>query len=155
MKTSLIALSLLTLAAPLPAASAKDAPKAATSTERVKEELLSLSRQKWLWMADKNVDQLDRLFHPQAMFVHMGGSMTKAQELNVIRTGGIHYKQADVQEASVQVMGNTAVLLNKLRLTAVVGGNEVVNPFVATEVYVKQGREWKLASLSFTRLLGN
>ena len=36
---------------------------------------------------------------------------------------------------------------------AVVGGNEVVNPFVVTEVYVPQGGAWRLASLSFTRLL--
>ena len=39
-------------------------------------------------------------------------------------------------------------------IVAVVGGNEVINPFVVTEVYVQQGEEWKLASMSFTRLLG-
>jgi len=31
--------------------------------------------------------------------------------------------------------------------------NEVTNPFVVTEVYVQQSGTWKLASLSFTRLL--
>lgn len=36
---------------------------------------------------------------------------------------------------------------------AVVGGNEVTHPFVVTEVYVQQDDAWKLASLSFTRLL--
>ena len=41
----------------------------------------------------------------------------------------------------------------RIRLTAVVGGNEVVNPFVVTEVYVPQDGRWKLGSLSFTRLL--
>ena len=40
------------------------------------------------------------------------------------------------------------------KTVAVVGGNEVVNPFVVTEVYVRQGDGWKLGSLSFTRLLG-
>ena len=34
-----------------------------------------------------------------------------------------------------------------------VGGNEVTNPFVVTEVFVPQGGKWTLASLSFTRLL--
>ena len=33
------------------------------------------------------------------------------------------------------------------------GGNEVINPFVVTEVYVRRGGAWTLASLSFTRLL--
>jgi hypothetical protein len=37
--------------------------------------------------------------------------------------------------------GTTAILLNKIRLVAVVGGNEVTNPFVVTEVYVQEGRQ--------------
>ncbi len=59
----------------------------------------------------------------------------------------------DIQEVSVRLIGTTAILLNKIRLVAVVGGNEVTNPFVVTEVYVQQSGTWKLASLSFTRLL--
>jgi hypothetical protein len=58
----------------------------------------------------------------------------------------------EIQEASVRFIDKT-VLLNKIRLVAVVGGNEVTNPFMVTEVYVQQSGTWKLASLSFTRLL--
>ena len=60
----------------------------------------------------------------------------------------------EIQEVSVRFIGTTAILLNKIRLAAVVGGNEVTNPFVVTEVYVPQSGTWKLGSLSFTRLLG-
>ena len=88
------------------------------------------------------------------MFIHMGGNMTKAQELDVIRTGRIHYKQADVHEASVEVMGNTAVLLNRITLLAVVVDREVTNPFTATEIYLRQPNgEWQLGSLAFSKLL--
>jgi hypothetical protein len=65
----------------------------------------------------------------------------------------IQYKTAEIQETSVRFIGSTAILLNRIRLTAVVGGNEVINPFVVTEVYVQQNGTWKLGSLSFTRLL--
>lgn len=51
-------------------------------------------------------------------------------------------------------MGNTAILLNNITLLAVVGGNEVTNPFEVTEVYVKENGNWKLSALSFTKLLG-
>ena len=34
-----------------------------------------------------------------------------------------------------------------------VGGNEVVNPFTVTEVYVRHGGAWKLAALAFTRMM--
>ena len=50
-------------------------------------------------------------------------------------------------------LGTTAIVLNRIRLVAIVGGNEVTNPFVVTEVYVQEGDTWSLASLSFTRLL--
>jgi Domain of unknown function (DUF4440) len=118
------------------------------------EALLDLSRQKWLWMADRKTERLDALFHADAVFVHMGATLSKSEELDVINTGKIHYKNAEIQNASVKFIGDTAILLNKIRLVAVVGGNEVTNPFVVTEVYVRHNDGWKLASMSFTRLLG-
>jgi len=121
---------------------------------RSEHEVINLSKEKWRWMSERKVDSLNALFHEEAVFVHMGGTMSKDQELDVIRSGGIHYKDVDIQEASVRFIGaTTAILLNKIRLVAVVGGNEVTNPFVVTEVYVPHGDTWSLASLSFTRLL--
>jgi len=78
--------------------------------------------------------------------------MTKSQELEVIRSGNIQYKDAQIQEVSVRFVGTTAILLNRIRLVAVVRGNDAVNPFTVTEVYVRLDGAWKLASLSFTRL---
>jgi hypothetical protein len=118
------------------------------------QEILELSRQKWQWMSERDVDTLAGLFHKDAVFVHMSRTMTRDQELEVIRTGGIHYKHAEIQEASVRfVSETTAIVLNTIRLDAVVRGNEVTNPFVVTEVYVREDDDWKLASLSFTRLV--
>jgi len=118
------------------------------------QELIALSKQKWDWMSACEVDKLDALFHDKAVFVHMGATMSKEQELDVIKTGRIHYKDVDIQEVSVRfVSETTAILLNKIQLIAVVGGNEVTNPFVVTEVYVQKEGGWSLGSLSFTRLL--
>lgn len=125
----------------------------AISDSTTQRDIITLSKAKWQWMADKNVDTLDNLFHEKAMFVHMGGNWGKEQELNIIKSGGIWYKKADIQEVSAEIIDNTAILLNKIVLLAVVGGNEVTNPFEVTEIYVKQNGAWKLASLSFTRLL--
>jgi hypothetical protein len=121
---------------------------------KAEQEIINLSREKWNWMSERKVDSLNTLFHEEAVFVHMGATMSKKQELDVIKSGGIHYKNVEIQEVSVRFIGTTAILLNKIRLVAVVGGNEVTNPFVVTEVYVQQSGTWKLGSLSFTRLLG-
>ncbi|WP_436415974.1 nuclear transport factor 2 family protein [Petrimonas sp.] len=116
-------------------------------------EIIQLSKDKWQWMADKNVDELSKLFHEKAEFVHMGGSWNTERELEIIKSGGIWYKKADIHNVSVNIIDNTAILLNRIDLLAVVGGNEVTNPFIVTEVYVKQDDTWKLGSLSFTRTM--
>ena len=105
-------------------------------------------------MSEKKADTLAALFDDKAVFVHMGGSMGQDQELEIIRSGGIHYKHAEIFEASARIVDSTAIVLNRIRLVAVVGGNEVTNHFMVTEVYVRQKRAWKLGSLSFTRLMG-
>lgn len=117
------------------------------------QEIIQLSKEKWQWMADKNVDKLDDLFHEKSMFVHMGGSWGKEREMDIIEGGGIWYKKADIHEVSVKIIDNTAILLNRIDLLAEVGGNEVTNPFEVTEVYIKIDGSWKLGSLSFTRLM--
>ena len=119
----------------------------------LEQEVIDLSKEKWQWMSERNAENLDALFHEKSVFVHMGGSWGKEREMEIIKTGGIHYKQADIHEVSVNIIGATAILLNRITLLAVVGGNEVINPFVVTEVYVQQEGNWKLASLSFTKLL--
>lgn len=120
---------------------------------KTEQQLIDLSKQKWQWMSERKVDLLDALLDDKAVFVHMGATMSKKQELDVIKGGMIQYKKADIHEVSVNIIGSTAILLNRITLLAIVGGNEVTNPFVVTEVYVKQKGAWKLGSLSFTRLL--
>lgn len=117
------------------------------------QKILALSKQKWVWMADKNVDALNALFDTKSVFVHMGGSWGKTQELSIIKSGGIWYKKAGVYTASVNIIGNTAILLNDIDLLAVVGGNEVTHAFMVTEVYIKENDKWKMGSLTFSQLL--
>jgi hypothetical protein len=119
----------------------------------LEQEVIHLSKEKWRWMSERNVATLDALFHEKSVFVHMGGAWGKERELEIISSGGIHYKQADIHEVSVNIIDQTAILLNRITLLAVVGGNEVINPFMVTEVYVQLDGSWKLGSLSFTRLI--
>jgi hypothetical protein len=60
------------------------------------------------------------------------------------------YKKAEVYSTVVNLFGDTAILLAEIDLVAVVGGNEVVNAFMVTEVYLKENATWKMGSLSFS-----
>jgi len=127
--------------------------KTATNNTPEQQAIINLSKQKWDWMADKNVDSLNVLFDQKSMFIHMGGSWGKTQELATIKDGGIWYKKAEVYAVIVNMFGNTAILLNDIDLAAVVGGREVTNPFMVTEVYIKENGKWKMGSLTFSHLL--
>jgi hypothetical protein len=113
-------------------------------------ELIQLSKDKWQWMADKNVDKLAKLFHEKSKFVHMSGTWKKDEELEIIKTGSIWYKNADVHDVAVEIFDNTAIIWSRITLQAVVRGSEVSTEFTVTEVYKKQTSSWSLLALTFS-----
>jgi autonomous glycyl radical cofactor GrcA len=121
------------------------------------DQLLALSQEKWDRMSAKDVAWLGDLFHAEAIFVHMGATFTKAEELDVIETGRIHYREVEIEETSVRVIDTTGIVLTTLVMHSVVDGNEVTNPFAVAETYVADresaGSGWRLAAMSFTRLI--
>jgi hypothetical protein len=114
------------------------------------QEILNLSKEKWQWMADKNVDKLAVLFHDKSKFVHMSGTWKKDEELEIIKSGSIWYKKADVHDVAVEIMDDVAIVWNRITLTAFVRGSDVVTEFTVTEVYKKKKKEWKLLALTFS-----
>jgi len=114
------------------------------------QQIITLSKNKWQWMADKNVEKLAPLFDDKSKFVHMSGTWKKDQELDIIKTGSIWYKEAKVHDVAIELFGKTAIVWNRITLNAIVRGSEVVTEFTVTEVYQKQGKDWKLLALTFS-----
>lgn len=152
MKSTFIAFFLLFAGMQLSYAQAKLPDPAPAGFTKEEQEVLDLSKTKWTWMSDKNVDALKGLFKDNCVFVHMGGSWGKNRELDIIKGGFIWYKKAEVYSASVNIFDNTAILLNDIDLIATVGGKDAINPFMVTEVYIKEGDKWTMGSLTFSHL---
>ena len=123
---------------------------AQTRENKQVEHLVQLSKDKWQWMADKDVEKLEKLFHEQSKFVHMSGTWKKAEELDIIKTGSIWYKEAKVKDTAVEVVGKTAIVWNRITLVAVVRGSDVITEFTVTEVYQKIKKDWKMLALTFS-----
>ena len=153
MKAFILGLSFFSMGILSAFAQTNQANSSASTSTKVEQEIINLSKDKWQWMSDKNLDKLTALFDDKSMFVHMGGSWGKSRELEVIKSGNIWYKKASVYSTTFHMIGNTAILLSDLDLVAVVGGNEVTNPFMVTEVYVKENGKWTLGQLSFSKLM--
>jgi hypothetical protein len=125
-------------------------PTTTTNFTKEEQEFVNLSKDKWQWMADKNVDKLAPLFHDKSKFVHMSGTWKKDEELEIIKSGSIWYKNADVKDVAVELIDDTAILWSRITLTANVRGNDVVTEFTVTEVFKKRKKDWKLLALTFS-----
>jgi ketosteroid isomerase-like protein len=101
-------------------------------------------------MADKNVDKLKELFDAKAKFVHMSGTWKTDEELEIIKSGSIWYKEAKVHDTAIEVSGKTAIVWNRITLVANVRGSDVTTEFTVTEVYQKQKKAWKMLALTFS-----
>ena len=121
--------------------------QAQSATEQ---QIITLSKDKWQWMSDKNVDKLAQLFDDKAKFVHMSGTWKKDEELDIIKTGSIWYKKADVHDVAVETFDDTAIIWSRITLSAMVRGTEANTEFTVTEVYKKKGKDWKMLALTFS-----
>lgn len=145
-------LGLFLLLAGVQSSSAQSTPDSASKRiyTKAEQEIINLSKTKWQWMADKNADKLAPLFHDKSKFVHMSGTWKKDVELDIIKTGSIWYKKTDVHDVTVEIVDDNAILWSRITLTAEVRGNDAVTQFTVTEVYKKQGNDWKLLVLTFS-----
>ena len=122
-----------------------------TKNLNVEKDLFQLSKDKWQWMADKDLAKLEPLFHEDSRFVHMSGTWGKAKELEIIKTGSIWYKKADIHDVLLKAFDkNTFIVWNRITLTANVRGEDVTTQFTVTEVYQKEGKNYKLLDLTFS-----
>ena len=121
-------------------------------TYNTEQTLLNLSKDKWKWMSEKNVSELNKLFDAKSKFVHMSGTWNQPRELEIIESGSIWYKNADVHASEVEIFNDTAIVWSRITLEAVVRGNTVSNEFTVTEVYQNSSEKWKLINLTFSKV---
>jgi hypothetical protein len=77
MKAKILALFSVIVSVQLSYAQPCETIKSATNSTPEQQEIINLSKQKWNWTADKNVDSLNVLFDDTSMLIHMAGSWVK------------------------------------------------------------------------------
>ncbi|QMW04742.1 nuclear transport factor 2 family protein [Spirosoma foliorum] len=150
MKTSILSLCFLLIGMQASFAQTAQTNTSIPPPTKAQQEIINLSKQKWQWMADKNVEKLAQLFDDKAKFVHMSGTWKKDEELDIIKTGSIWYRKADVHDTAVELFDDTAIIWSRITLESTVRGNEAKVEFTVTEVYKKEGNAWKMLALTFS-----
>ena len=111
-----------------------------------------ISAQIWDAKQANDMTEVADLIADNAHFVHMGITFDKTGELAVFNEKSFIFKAVHIAEEYVEDYGTTAIIFKKMILTAVIGGNEVQNPFVISEVFTKADAGWKLAVETYTRI---
>jgi uncharacterized protein (TIGR02246 family) len=100
-----------------------------------------------------DIGTMEKLYADNAMIIHSDGvRSTKAQELANIKSGSQKYSSATLENQTIRIYGDTAVVNNFSSSKATVGGKPVIGKTNATRVWVKQKGTWKLVLFHVMRV---
>jgi hypothetical protein len=81
-----------------------------------------------------------------------GSVLTKAQEIESYKSGGIKYEADDVKDLKIRIYGNTAVTTALLTISNIRNGKPYSGTIRSTRVWVKQKGNWKCVTNQATRV---
>jgi ketosteroid isomerase-like protein len=96
-------------------------------------------------MLASDVDELDRLLHPELLAVGPDGQLIdKASDLAAHRSGLFTITELDEEEVRVRVLGNVAVTFVVLRVRGTIHGAEVAGRMRYTRTWIADGDSWRV-----------
>ena len=133
-----------------PSAGASTTEVAMSADERA---VSAIERQRFDAQVSKNVAVLERVLANDLIYTHSSGNRdTKQSYIQSIRDGKSNYESIDVQEQTVRVYGNSAVI-NGVCLVKMNNNNTPTDLKLRyTDVYVKKGGQWQMVAWQSLRL---
>lgn len=89
---------------------------------------------------------------PGCTFVHIGMTCGLDDEIAAYTSGMFAPKSVDVHGRSVDVYGDTAVVITDCDYALNIGSFSTSHHFAVSETYAREAGEWKLVQFSFTAL---
>jgi ketosteroid isomerase-like protein len=127
--------------APLPV------PWAEMSNEAQKRAVLLEERALQAAMLAGDVDELDRLLHPELLAVGPDGQMIdKAGDLAAHRSGVFKMTELNEEEVRVKVFGDMAVTFVVLRIRGAIKEAEVSGRMRYTRAWIRDGGVWRVVA---------
>jgi hypothetical protein len=104
-----------------------------------------------MFKADTN--SLEKLLADDYTAIHGDGSLvTKAQEIESLKSGALKYETSDVQDLKIRVYGHTAVTTSLASFKGVTSGKPRSGTNRSTRVWVKQNGAWRSVAFQTTRV---
>lgn len=120
---------------------------------KAEQQVLNLSKTKFRWLIHQRLDSLSAILDSRLMYGHSNGWVqTKQEVLDDCKSGKLLYQQIEVSDAAVRLYKNTAIVTGKGRFTGSINSVPFALNLFYTEVYIKSGKEWLLATRHSTKL---
>ena len=127
---------------------------AATPSLSTKEQVVAaVERQRFAAQVSKDYAALDKLLADDLHYTHSSGATdNKASYIQSIRDGKSKYDAIDVQELTVRLYGNTAIINGVCLIKAMNNGETINTRLRYTDAYVKKGNQWQLVTWQSVKL---
>ena len=118
------------------------------------QEVLQFERDACKAFLDADVSALERVLTPDFTLTLSGGEVsTRADEINELHSGKVHYDVFENYDMKARVYGdNTAVVLGKTRVKGTAEGKPFDRIVQFTDTLIKRDERWQLAAGHVSRL---
>ena len=94
-----------------------------------------------------DVEELDRLLHPDLLAVGPDGQLAdRDADLSAHRTGVFQIAELSEEELQVRVVGDAAVTFVVLRIRGTIAGNDASGRMRYTRTWVRDGGAWRVVA---------
>jgi Domain of unknown function (DUF4440) len=119
------------------------------------EKVLSMEKQRFLAMLNKDTAFLDQVLADDLLYCHTTGKVdTKQSFIRSIAERTLDYKKMDLQETSMRSYKNTVIINGKMHIILISKSDNQQLDFTIKylDVYRKKGKNWKLVAWQSARL---
>jgi len=117
------------------------------------QEVLQFEREACKAFLDADVAMLERVLTPEFTLTLSNGEVsTRADEINELRSGKVHYDVFENYDMLARLYGDTAVVLGKTRVRGTADGKPFDRIVQFTDTLIKRDGRWQLAAGHVSRI---
>ena len=117
------------------------------------QEVLQFEREACKAFLDADVAMLERVLTPEFTLTLSNGEVsTRADEINELRSGKVHYDVFENYDMLARLYGDTAVVLGKTRVRGTTDGKPFDRIVQFTDTLIKRDGRWQLAAGHVSRI---
>jgi hypothetical protein len=119
------------------------------------DDVLAAEDERYLAMAEGDLQTLDRLLADEVSYAHSSGVRdTKEQYFAKLRSGYYDYHRIDHPVERVEVVGDTAIVVGRMTADLSVDGTRKTIDNLSLAVWTRTAQGWRLLAYAPTRVPG-